>query len=157
MLHFVYLRNMKIHNANKLLSEKKISTTRFRIKLLNCFLESKDSISIDKLIKKYKPIVNKTTVYRALQCFENKGLIHKVPNKNNITKYSLCGMKKCPNELHSNNHGHFVCYACDKTYCLEDFKMIKPSFSGHIIKEIKVIYEGYCKACNNLKGAISNV
>ena len=81
---------------------------------------------------------------------EKKGLIHQVPDKNNLKKYSLCNLDSCSPDSHNHQHGHFICYSCDQTFCLDDFtiKILKTS-SGHIVKNYNLILEGYCTDCNS--------
>ena len=74
----------------KLLSKHKLSNTFFRRKLIELFYKTNHSLSVDDVIKSLNLSINTVSVYRALDSFEKNGLIHKVPDKNNITKYALC-------------------------------------------------------------------
>ena len=92
--------------------------------------------------------INKATVYRSLDSFENKGLIHRVPDSNNCKRYSLCKDNECSATSHNHNHGHFICYSCNQTFCLEDIESPEiPSIKGFNIKELKLTFEGYCISC----------
>ena len=131
-----------------ILNKNGISRTWFRIELLNLFYTSKKSLSIEDVLKHFDNSINKVTVYRSLESFENKGLVHKVPDHNNVKRYSLCKEEECSLSIHNHNHGHFICYACNQTFCLEDVK--KPEFrnmKGFYVKEFKLIFEGYCQDC----------
>jgi Fur family ferric uptake transcriptional regulator len=143
---------MKIQNDGNIdfaliLAKKGVSKTKFRIHLLELFY-NKRSLSVKEVMNKSSNLINKVTIYRALECFEEKGLIHKVPSINNIIRYSLCNSDECIGSLHKHNHGHFICNNCNQTFCLENYKSpdIK-LIEGFYINSLKLILEGYCKDC----------
>jgi len=143
---------MKIKNDNNLdfaliLAKHGVSKTKFRIHLLNLFY-NKESLTVKEVMNKSSNLINKVTIYRALESFEEKGLIHKVPSSNNIIRYSLCNTDECIVSLHKHNHGHFICNNCNQTFCLENYKSpdINP-IEGFYISSLKLIFEGYCKDC----------
>ena len=142
------------NNKNKInfvsiLNQYGLSKTPFRINLLKIFHESKKSLSIDEILNFTNQSINKVTVYRALESFEKKGLIHQVPDKNNLKRYSLC-TNQCSINEHNHKHGHFICDNCNETFCLDD--MPNPDFSflkGFYIKQLNLTLEGLCQKCNN--------
>tara|TARA_B000000475_G_scaffold216926_1_gene179407 strand:- start:54 stop:497 length:444 start_codon:yes stop_codon:yes gene_type:complete len=144
---------MKVNNKNPLdypsiLSENGISRTQFRTELLNFFYSSEKSLSVEDILKHFDNSINKVTVYRSLESFEKKGLIHKVPDHNNLKRYSLCRENECSATLHNHNHGHFICYSCNQTFCLEELK--SPDLTcmkGFYVQELKLTLEGYCQDC----------
>ena len=145
---------MKIKNYDNIdyaliLANHGISKTKFRINLLNLFYDKKESLTIKEVINEFSNLINKVTIYRALESFEEKGLIHKVPSSNNIIRYSLCNADECIASLHKHNHGHFICNNCKQTFCLENYKSpdIKP-VDGFYINSLSLILEGYCKDCH---------
>ncbi|MBC8295874.1 MAG: transcriptional repressor [Pelagibacterales bacterium] len=137
-----------ILNSKLILSKNDISRTKFRTDLLNLFYTSKKSVSIEDVLKHFDYSINKVTVYRSLESFENKGLIHKVPDSNNLKRYSLCREEECSPSTHNHNHGHFICYDCNQTFCMQEIKFpdIK-SVKGFYIQELKLTLEGYCQDC----------
>ena len=135
-------------DAKFILSENGISRTEFRTELLNLFYSSKMSLSVEDILNHFDNSINKVTVYRSLESFENKGLIHKVPDSNNLKRYSLCKEDECNASSHKHNHGHFICYSCNQTFCLEEIKT--PDIicmKGFYIQELKLTAEGYCQDC----------
>lgn len=145
------IMNSKTHNyldLGDILSEKGISRTNFRTKLVNYFFSSNKSLSVDDILKYFNNSINKATVYRSLVSFENNGLIHKVPDANNLMRYSLCRKEECSTISHNHNHGHFICYSCNQTFCLEGVKYPEIiSTKGFYVREIKLTVEGYCNEC----------
>ena len=60
-----------ILNSKLILSKNDISRTKFRTDLLNLFYTSKKSVSIEDVLKHFDYSINKVTVYRSLESFEN--------------------------------------------------------------------------------------
>ena len=124
-----------------------LKKTSFRKELLIFFQSSTSSLTVKKIIKKFASSVDKVSIYRALNSFEKSGLIHKVPDKNNLLRYSLCS-SECGPGKHSHDHAHLLCSICDETFCLDDFLLpnIK-SHNGYVINNYKIILEGSCLSC----------
>ena len=124
-----------------------LKKTSFRKHLLIFFQSSSRSLTVKKIIKKFASSVDKVSIYRALNSFEKSGLIHKVPDKNNLLRYSLCS-SECGPGKHSHDHAHLLCSICDETFCLDDFLLpnIK-SHNGYVINNYKIILEGSCLSC----------
>ena len=124
-----------------------LKKTSFRKELLIFFQNSSSSLTVKKIIKKFASSVDKVSIYRALNSFEKSGLIHKVPDKNNLLRYSLCS-SECRPGKHSHDHAHLLCSICDETFCLDDFLLpnIK-SHNGYVINNYKIILEGSCLSC----------
>ena len=142
------LKNKRPVDVQSVLSENGISRTEFRIDLLNLFYSSSISLSVEDILKYFNNSINKATVYRSLESFERKGLIHKVPDANNLKRFSLCKENECNANSHNHNHGHFICYSCNQTFCLEQFKAPEIiCMEGFHIQELKLTAEGYCQDC----------
>tara|TARA_B100001741_G_C16514466_1_gene581432 strand:+ start:203 stop:646 length:444 start_codon:yes stop_codon:yes gene_type:complete len=144
----MYLNDKHNLKYRFILSKNGINRTKFRINLLSLFFNSKKSLLIEDILKYFNYSINKATVYRSLDSFEKKGLVHKVPDSNNYKRYSLCKEEECSANSHAHNHGHFICYSCNQTFCIEDVKSpdIK-QLKGFHVKELKLTLEGYCNDC----------
>ena len=124
-----------------------LKKTSFRKELLIFFQSSTSSLTVKKIIKKFASSVDKVSIYRALNSFEKSGLIHKVPDKNNLLRYSLCS-SECGPGKHSHDHAHLLCSICDETFCLDDFLLPNiNSHKGYVINNYKIILEGSCLSC----------
>lgn len=129
------------------LKEHGLRKTSFRKELLHAFYNSNSSLTADEVKTKVGESADRVTVYRALDAFEKKGLIHRVPDKNNLTRYALC-QSKCSTDAHSHNHAHFICNGCDETYCIEDVEIpVVRNTKGFVIKKSKLTLEGNCPSC----------
>ena len=135
-------------NAKLILSENGISRTQFRTELLNYFYSSNKSLSVEDILSYFDNSINKVTVYRSLQSFERKGLIHKVPDSNNLKRYSLCRADDCSVHSHNHNHAHFICYSCNQTFCIEHIQPPDLTYLKEFeLKELNLTLEGYCSDC----------
>lgn len=122
--------------------------TAFRKELLEMFYNTTLSLTVEEIQKKISASKDKVTIYRALDSFEKNGLIHKVPDKNNLTRFALCNNTGCSSEKHVHNHAHFICDSCNETFCIEDIET--PSVKnaqGFKIKTAKLTLEGDCPSC----------
>lgn len=130
-----------------MLSKNGLSKTSFRKKLIKLFYITNSSLSIDEVINGLHSKVDKATVYRALNAFEENGIIHKVPDKDNLLRYALC-QKECSSTKYSHNHAHLLCNKCNSTYCLNDFIIpVKNNYNGFKVSHTKIILEGRCIDC----------
>ena len=135
-------------DAESRLSNSGLSKTVFRVDLLNLFYKSQKSLTIEEILKHFSDSINKVTIYRALEGFEEKGLVHKVPDRNNLIRYSLCKEGQCDINSHDHHHGHFICKRCDDTFCLEEIKFAEfPNLKGFYVEESNIVVHGYCQEC----------
>ena len=127
-----------------------LKKTVFRKELFKLFYNSLNSLSAKEITKQFSSSADKASIYRALDSFEKCGLIHQVPDKNNLLRYSLCKSECRPNH-HAHDHAHFLCSVCEETFCLDDFKFpTAKSHNGFLINELKVIMEGTCVTCKTI-------
>lgn len=132
-----------------ILHKKQLSATGSRRKILSIFLDNKDALAHGDIEKKAGEKFDRVTVYRTLQTFVEKGIIHSIPTADNSVLYALC--RDCEEGHHHDNHVHFVCSSCQKTICLDD--VVSPKMDlprGYQADNVQVVINGVCKACSNL-------
>lgn len=123
--------------------------TTFRVELLELFYGVKSSLTADEIRKKVDSKTDKVTVYRALDAFEKNGLIHRVPDKGNLTRYALC-QTECDADNHVHHHAHLICNECDETFCVEDVEVPSVKNSGGFnITSTNLTLEGVCPDCQD--------
>lgn len=133
--------------VQQILKQNKLSVTESRQKILGLFLTNRAAIAHADIEHKAGEKFDRVTVYRTLQTFVEKGIIHTIPSSDNTIKYALC-RHECFEGHHHDNHFHFVCSGCGKTECLEDF--ILPSLKlpkGYLAKNIEIVINGTCTNC----------
>jgi Fur family ferric uptake transcriptional regulator len=132
---------------NEILRRKHLSVTDSRKKILSLFLITKDALAHGDIEKKAGEKFDRVTVYRTLQTFVEKGIIHTIPTPDNSIRYALC--KDCEEGHHHDEHVHFVCTNCGRTICLDD--VVSPKIElpeGYIAHEVQVVINGICIDCN---------
>lgn len=130
-----------------ILKRNKLSVTASREKILNLFFENPGALAHGDIEKKAGEKFDRVTVYRTLQAFVEKGIIHTIPTADNSVRYALC-KDNCEEGHHHDHHVHFVCNNCHITYCLDD--VVTPELKlpkGYTSTHIEVVAEGICKNC----------
>ena len=133
--------------VDDLLRRNSLSVTESRKKILNLFLNVQGALAHGDIERKAGEKFDRVTVYRTLQTFVEKGIIHTIPTTDNSVRYALC-KDNCSEGHHHDNHVHFICLKCGTTLCLED--VVAPEIKirkGFSINEIEVVVKGICMDC----------
>lgn len=133
---------------NDILKHNQLSVTNGRRKILELFLREGGALSHNDIEKKASEKFDRVTVYRTLQVFLEKGLIHTIPTADNSIRYALC-RDNCFAGHHRDDHVHFVCHSCGNTVCLEDVTI--PAIKlprGFTSTQMEMVVSGVCKGCN---------
>lgn len=133
---------------NNILKQNKLSVTANRKKILQLFFENNGALAHGDIEKKTGEQIDRVTVYRTLQSFVEKGIIHTIPTSDNSIKYALC-KDECAEGHHHDHHIHLVCNICNNTLCLDD--VVTPEIKlpqGYIMLQADVVVKGICKNCN---------
>ena len=134
------------NRLNDILRRKHLSVTDSRKKILSLFLSSHDALAHGDIEKKAGEKFDRVTIYRTLQTFVEKGIVHTIPTADNAIKYALC--KECDEGHHHDDHVHFICSSCEKTICLDD--IVSPQINlpeGYRSENVQVVINGVCKDC----------
>jgi Fur family transcriptional regulator, ferric uptake regulator len=134
-------------SINEILRRKQLSVTDSRRKILSLFLEQNDALTHGDIEKKAGEKFDRVTVYRTLQTFEEKGIIHSIPTADNSIRYALC--KDCTEGHHHDDHVHFICTNCNRTICLDD--VVSPRIElpkGYEAESVQVVINGVCNECS---------
>jgi Fur family ferric uptake transcriptional regulator len=134
------------NRASELLRRKQLSITDSRKKILSLFLLYKDALAHGDIEKKAGEKFDRVTVYRTLQTFVEKGIVHTIPTADNAVLYALC--KDCNEDHHHDDHVHFVCSNCSSTICLDN--IVSPNIvlpPGYNTNNVQVVINGICKDC----------
>lgn len=136
-----------MEDLDAILKNHGLRKTTFRKELLSFFYDSNSSLTADEIKCRVGNATDKVTIYRALDAFEKSGLIHRVPDISNLTRYAICHTE-CSSEKHVHNHAHFICNECNETFCIDDIQMpTVEATKGFLIKSSKLILEGSCPEC----------
>lgn len=132
--------------TESLLIAKNISPTAMRIVVLEYLQRQTVAVSLQDLERAFQR-AERTTLYRTLKTFEEKGLVHGITDGTDATKYALC-VAACKEGSHADLHLHFYCYSCKQTYCLPRHQVPEVSVPETFqLKELDLIAKGLCGKC----------
>ncbi|MBG9375747.1 transcriptional repressor [Panacibacter sp. DH6] len=132
----------------EILKRNQLSVTESRRKILELFRASNGALAHADIETKTGEHFDRVTVYRTLQTFVDKGIIHTIPTADNSVRYALC-KDACSEGHHHDNHVHFICDDCGTTYCLEN--IITPEVrlpQGFKQSQTDVVVSGVCDKCS---------
>jgi Fur family ferric uptake transcriptional regulator len=130
-----------------ILKKNQLSITDGRKKILELFLQSDGALAHADIEKNTDAAFDRVTVYRTLQTFVDKGIVHHIPTTDNSILYALC-KDKCEAGHHHDNHVHFICDNCNKTICLEDVTVPTVKLpKGFKPRHAEMVVNGICDDC----------
>lgn len=131
----------------EILKKNKLSVTDGRKKILELFLQSNGAMAHADVEKNTGDSFDRVTVYRTLQTFVDKGIIHHIPTTDNSILYALC-KDDCEAGHHHDNHVHFICEVCNKTICLDDVTVPQVKLpNGFTPQHAEMVVNGICGDC----------
>lgn len=137
--------------ANKrfedLLHKHALRITQPRLRVLELISRKNTATSQPDLEKVLGNDIDRVTLYRILNSFELKGILHKILDLNGTATYALCS-EDCPEHIHQESHVHFTCSVCNSIYCLNEIKLppvqLPKDFS---MESVAVNVVGICAQC----------
>tara|TARA_X000000950_G_C13717148_1_gene578654 strand:+ start:406 stop:777 length:372 start_codon:yes stop_codon:yes gene_type:complete len=109
------------------------------------------AISLGDLEKDFK-VSERSTLFRTMKAFEEKGIVHQIEDGTGIIKYALCE-ENCECEVGNDLHLHFHCNNCNETVCLTEHKIPHISLpDGYITEDINLVVKGICEKCSDNLG-----
>lgn len=122
-----------------------VRPTSIRILVYQAIYEQHDTFSLGDL-ESLLPTVDKSSLFRALQLFTAKHLIHSVDEGSKAVKYCVCHNHGQCNA--AEEHCHFYCEQCHKTYCLNgEFSPRNNLPTGFQAWSINYVIKGLCAHC----------
>ena len=130
-----------------ILKQSGLSITESRKKILDLFLETDGALAHADIEKNTSSAFDRVTVYRTLQTFVEKGIIHQIPTTDNSVLYALC-KHNCEQGHHHDDHVHFICSNCDKTICLDEVTVPEVKLPKNFTKQQSaMVVTGICEDC----------
>ena len=131
----------------EILKKNQLSVTAGRKKILELFLNSPGALAHADIEKNTDAAFDRVTVYRTLQTFVDKGIIHHIPTTDNSILYALC-KDDCEEGHHHDNHVHFICEKCNRTICLDEVTVPEVSLpKGFKPNHAEMVVKGLCVDC----------
>jgi Fur family transcriptional regulator, ferric uptake regulator len=136
-----------VQQIHHLLKRNQLSVTESRSKILEQFLLQHGALAHGDIEKRTGSTFDRVTIYRTLQTFLEKGIIHAIPTADNAVRYALC-KEDCSEGHHQDHHIHFICHSCGSTTCLEEVSIPELNLpNGYLSTQVEVVVNGVCKDC----------
>lgn len=136
-----------MHGNLDILKRNGLSLTESRKKILELFLENEGALAHADIERNTDAAFDRVTVYRTLQTFVDKGIIHQIPTTDNSILYALC-KHECEAGHHHDEHVHFICNVCGKTICLDDVTVPEVKLpKGFKPLQSAMVVNGVCSEC----------
>ncbi len=134
-------------NTMDILKKNGLSITDSRKKILELFYDANGALAHADIENSTDTSFDRVTVYRTLQTFVEKGIIHQIPTTDNAVLYALC-KEACADGHHHDNHVHFICNNCGKTICLDDVTVPEVKLpKGFMPLQSAMTVTGICDEC----------
>jgi Fur family transcriptional regulator, ferric uptake regulator len=138
---------IKVSEVNDILRRNQLSVTDSRKSILDLFMHSHGALAHADIEKQTGEKFDRVTVYRTLQAFMEKGIIHTIPTSDNSIRYALC-KDDCTEGHHHDHHVHFLCNVCTKTTCLDSVTVPEVKLpKGFKFMDSQMIVTGICEDC----------
>lgn len=127
------------------LREHQLKATPMRTEILKIFQQDEHAVSQSEIFQKLSD-PDRVTVYRTLQSFMEKGLIHEALSDQNETYYALCN--SCKPGVHRHHHAHFKCTNCKEVSCIEVESELRLEDPGYQVDKVNIEITGLCQRCS---------
>ena len=132
----------------KTLDNKSVRPTAMRILIYKFMAGKQNAVALTDIENAFEK-AERTTLYRTLKTFEEKGIVHQIYDGTNISKFALCE-PGCNCEIDQDLHLHFHCGQCDKTVCLTEHKIPHINLpAGYIAEDANLVIKGICDSCSD--------
>ena len=141
-----------LHDAAELLRGAALRRTPVRIGVLEVLAGAGGPLGVPQIIERLPDHTDAVTVYRTLNTFTRKKLVHRVHAEDRTWRYALSGS---PLKSPAHQHPHFVCDECGTVECLAGATIPKtfvPSLrvgARYAVRYPEVVLHGLCPKCHD--------
>ena len=137
-----------MNEIDKKLTDKEVRPTAMRTLVYQQLAKQNTAVALTDIELAFTK-ADRTTLYRTIKTFEEKGIVHQIDDGTGISKYALCE-PGCNCEIENDLHLHFHCSNCDKTVCLTEHKIPQISLpEGYVAEDVNLVVKGVCADCTN--------
>ncbi|QWX84762.1 transcriptional repressor [Cellulophaga sp. HaHaR_3_176] len=131
----------------KFLEEKNVRPTAMRILIYKYMANTANAVALTDVENVFEKS-ERTTLYRTLKTFEEKGVVHQIDDGTGVSKYALCE-EGCTCDIEQDLHLHFHCNKCNETVCLTNHKIPQINLpEGFLAEDINLVVKGVCDKCS---------
>jgi Fur family ferric uptake transcriptional regulator len=130
-----------------MLDKHQLKKTAPRLRVLS-MMYSKNTATSQPDLESVMHDIDRVTLYRILNAFEEKGIIHKVFDLDGTANYAVCH-SDCEANHHHDEHVHFNCTVCKNVYCLNELSLPGITIpAGFKLESFTLYATGLCPKCN---------
>ena len=136
---------MNSEECSRLLEAHGVKPTANRIIIVKALSQAGAPMSMKEL--EYSILsLDKSSIFRTLTMFREHHLVHTIESGDSGMRYELC--KSHDNSTDDDEHVHFYCEQCHKTYCLYDTLIPQVHVpEGFLPHSANFILRGVCPQC----------
>lgn len=142
---------MNTDTISSILRTFNLKVTPVRVAVLGVLLDSDSALShadISQLLSAQQ--FDKVTLYRTLNHFTEKGIVHKVATEDRNWLYAIL-VRNDADFQPDHAHAHFVCDDCEKIFCFpideHTSKRVNTIREGFLVKQQEIRLHGTCPSC----------
>ena len=127
------------------LSGRGVKPTAMRILVYKTLMDCVRPVSLREIDDKMVT-AERSTIFRTLTLLLQQGLIHAIEDGSGAVRYEVChGYDHCSLD---DQHAHFFCTVCQRTFCLHDVGIPHPMVPGGFhVTQVNYLLKGICPAC----------
>jgi len=131
-----------------LLKEHEVKITSNRVQIIRTLSSMQHPVSMNELVQKLT--IDKSGIFRTLNLFREHHLVHVIEGVDGQMLYEVCHSRQSWKDVDDDEHVHFYCQNCHRTYCLFDVPTPKVKLpDGFVRQHINFVVKGICPNCSN--------
>lgn len=137
-----------METIEQVLDSKNIRVTAMRLLIYKFLADKQVAVTLTDIENAFAK-AERTTLYRTIKTFEEKGIVHQIDDGTGIIKYALCE-QGCNCDIKTDLHLHFHCTNCNETVCLTEHKIPQIKVpSGFVSENVNLVVKGICDKCSS--------
>lgn len=143
------IKNMANNDIETLLERKGVKPTSNRILVMRELMKATNPVNLADLEVLLGFTLDKASIFRVLELFAEKDVVHVIDDGSRSLKYELCH----GDTRHSvaDQHVHFYCERCKETFCIECVKVPEVRLpEGFHTHAVNYVIKGLCPRCGGL-------
>ncbi len=139
-------QELRQEGVKEILQRAGLKLTPGRMALIELLYKEGKPLTQQEITEQLSEIdYNYVSVYRNLNSFMKKGIVHRVETGDRTWRFALstCGCSR-------HCHPHFICRSCGRVECLKDLSIPEPPpvKPGYTVEEQEIYIRGLCKKCS---------
>lgn len=129
-----------------ILESRGIKPTANRILVMRELMRAMRPVSLADLEISSGFSMDKASIFRVLELFAQHNVVHVIEDGSRSLKYELCHSRG--HHTIADQHVHFYCERCKKTFCFEDVPVPMVSVpDGFSPRAVNYVIKGVCPDC----------